>query len=440
VQPDLTRRELDAETRVRLLLDVSRRVHGTLDLDEVLDRLLDVAADVVPFDAGGIFVLRDGLGGGRTNAAGTLIAGFARRGYDVSPRGRDPMLNDGLGITGHAIRTGEITIVPDVRTDPRYVEGRAASRSEIAVPIVRGGRVVGALNLESDRPAAFACADAEALSFLVEAAGIAIEHAMLHERRILSERLEAQMRLAQEVQARLLPAHPPVVAGHEVAGRCIATLRIGGDWYDTIPMADGSLVLVIADVAGKGVAAALVMAAFRALVRGRLEFGGSLAQIVADVNTALPESLAGIVFVTAFLARLDPATGELAYVNAGHNPPFVVRGAREDAIEWLETGGPLLGVLPDVTFEEGRVRLAPGDLAILYTDGVVESADPARSHFGAERLATVAARLAPLRAADIVHGIVRLTREFSGSVEYDDDFTLVALRRDDHPGESPAAL
>jgi len=431
MQPDIDRPRLDDETRVGLLLDVSRSVHGTLDLDEVLERLLCVAGHVVAFDAGGIFVLREGFASAPGVAPGAKIAGFARRGYDGGARARDPVLYGGGGITGHAIQSGEVVRVADVRTDPRYVEGRVRTRSEVAVPISRDGHVIGALNLESDRLDAFDAADAATLGFFAEAAGIAIENAVLHERLLAGERFESQMRLAQEVQARLLPTDPPVVPGYELAGRCIPTLRIGGDYYDAIEGHDGSLTVVVADVAGKGVAAALVMAAFRALLRSRLEAGGSLGAVVADVNRTLPESLAGVVFVTAFVARLDPARGTLAYVNAGHNPPFIVResAGTGEPTEWLERGGPLLGVFPGAHYEEGVTTLAPGDLLLLYTDGVVECGDPARSDFGAERLATVAARLRERTAADVIREIVLLTREFSGAVEYDDDFTIVALRR-----------
>ncbi len=279
------------------------------------------------------------------------------------------------------------------------------------------------VKLESDRLDAFVDADVETLGFFAEAAGIAIENAILHERLLAGERFESQMRLAQEVQSRLLPKEPPVIPGYGLAGRCIPTLRIGGDYYDAIPSSNGRLTLVVADVAGKGVAAALVMAAFRALLRSRLDAGGTLAEVVGAVNRALPESLAGVVFVTAFIARLDPASGTLEYVNAGHNPPFVVR----------EPAGPLLGVFAAAHYEVGVTPLGPGDLLVLYTDGVVECADPARSDFGAERLATVAARLRERSASEVIKDIVRLTREFSGAVEYDDDFTIVALRRDHGP-------
>jgi serine phosphatase RsbU (regulator of sigma subunit) len=433
MQPEIDRRQLTAETKVGLLLEVSGKIRGTLDLDEILDRLLATLCTLVDFDAGGIFVLHSDLVRPRGTTPDQLIAGVARRGYDRNPTGRDPMLHHGAGITGHVIQSGEIHLAPDVRHDPHYVVGREATLSEIAVPIRRYGRTVGALNLESDRLDAFGEREIDVLTFFAEAAGIAIEMAMLHERLVESERLETQMRTAQEVQSRLLPACAPDVPGYELAGLCIPTHRIGGDYFDYLPLADGRLALTVADVAGKGVAAALVMAAFRSLLRSHLQRGEvGLSEVARAVNVHLPESLAGAVFVTAFFGILDPRTGHLTYINCGHNPPFVVRSSalsESHDLAWLDQGGTVLGIFPEADYEVGEVVLEPGDVLALYTDGVVESADQARTHFGAERLADVTARLRHLAPHELVQRLVLLTREFSGALEFDDDFTLVALRR-----------
>ncbi len=449
MHPDTDRRQLTAETKVSLLLDVSGKTRGTLDLDEILDRLLATLCTLVDFDAGGIFVLRSDLVRPRGALPGQMIAGVARRGYDPRPAGRDPMLLHGAGITGHVIRTGQLHVACDVRIDSHYVVGRETTLSEIAVPIQRNGRTVGALNLESDRLSAFAEREVEVLTFFAEAAGIAIEMAMLHERLVESERFETQMRMAQEVQSRLLPAGAPDVPGYEIAGLCIPTLRIGGDYVDYIPLPDGRLALAVADVAGKGIAAALVMSAFRSILRSHMQRGLSLVEVARAVNGHLPESLAGAVFVTAFIGILVPSTGRLTYINCGHNPPFVVRasaagdgagnaggaggvgsaGSTGGAEEWLDRGGTVLGIFPEAEYEVGEIDLEPGDLLTLYTDGVVESADQARTDFGAERLAAVATRLRRLPPPELIQEIVLLTREFSGSIEFDDDFTLVALRR-----------
>ncbi len=426
------RLQLTAETKVALLLDVSQRTRGTLDLDEILERLLSTLATLVDFDAGGMFVLSESMVHPRI-APGQLISGVARRGYDPSPEGRDPMLFRGAGITGHVIRNGEFHLAPDVRLDPHYVVGRATTHSEVAVPIRWNGHAVGAINLESDRLDAFGARELDVLSFFAGVAAIAIEKATLHERLLENERLERQMRLAQEVQARLLPGRAPDVPGWSIAGRCIPTLRIGGDYFDAIALPDGRIGLVVADVAGKGVAAALVMSAFRALVRDHFERGLCLGEIACTLNRRLPDVLAGTVFVTAFLAVLDPSSGALSFINCGHNPPFVVRAGADDTrrMEWLATGGTVLGAFADATFERGETHLAPGDLLLLYTDGVVESGDCARRDFGAERLATVTTRLAQRPPEQLIEEIVLLNRSFSGAVEFDDDFTLLAVRRGD---------
>lgn len=429
-------RELTAETKIRLLFEVSQSIRGTLDLDTILNRLLTTLCGLVDCDACGIFVLSQDMTRSHCVLPGQVIAGVARRGYDEGSAGRDPVLIHGAGITGHAIRSGQVYVAPDVRNDPLYVVGRAATLSEIAVPIQRNGHAMGALNLESDRLDAFGDRELEVLTFFAEIAGIAVERATLHERLLEGERFESQIRIAQEVQSRLLPTKAPDIPGHAVAGLCIPTLRIGGDYYDALELPDGRWALIVADVAGKGIAAALVMSAFRALVRDHLARGLALADVVGAVNRRLPESLAGAVFVTAFFAVLDPATGRLESINAGHNPPFITRagtgGTNGDPgrIEWLDRGGAVLGPFADATYEVGETRLGPGDGLVLYTDGVVESADQARRDFGAERLAAVATRLGHLAPAQLIHEIILLNRKFSGSVEFDDDFTLLVLRRE----------
>jgi sigma-B regulation protein RsbU (phosphoserine phosphatase) len=428
--PRTDRPQLTDELKYRLLLEIAQKIRGTLDLDEILSRLLDSVAALVRFDAAGIYVLRSSLLRARDALPEQVIAGIARRGFDALPPGRDPMLLRGEGITGHVARTGETVLLSDVSADPRYVIGRHSTRSEVAVPLLRDGRAIGALNLESDRPGAFDDADVEVLRFFAEAATIALDKAILHERILEGERVETQLRIAQEVQRRLLPAAAPEVPGHAIAGLCRPTFRIGGDYYDYIALPDGRLALVVADVAGKGIPAALVMSAFRALLRAHAESGRTPLGIAQALNAALPESLAGAAFVTAFVARLDPATGVLEYVNCGHNPPFVVRARGGDEVEWLDRGGLPLGIFPARGYEAGEVRLGPGDVLTLYTDGVVESADQARRDFGAERLATVVGRLRNLPPSELLREIVRLTREFSGAVEFDDDYTLVVLRRE----------
>jgi GAF domain-containing protein len=165
---------LTSDTRYRLLLEVFHSTRGTLDLHEMLDRLLDALQLLVPFDAAGIFVLREEVLPPRAGALGEQIAGVSWRGFTPRSPLTDPMLREGKGIVGHVIRTGEVVCAADVRLDPRYIAGRKATRSEVAVPIQLDGRTIGAFNLESDAPAAFRAKDVEVLSFFAEATAIAV--------------------------------------------------------------------------------------------------------------------------------------------------------------------------------------------------------------------------------------------------------------------------
>ena len=418
---------LTSDARCRLLLDIFHRTRGTLALRETLDRLLDGLTLLIPYDAGGIFVLRDEVSPGRGGPLSEQIAGVSWKGFTPRSPLTDPMLREGKGIVGHVIRSGEVVCSTDVRLDPRYIEARVGTLSEVAVPIQLDGRTIGALNLESDRLSAFHADDVEVLRFFAEATAIAVEKAMLHERLTATGQLERQIQTAQQVQERLLPANLPDVPGLELAGVCLPSTRVGGDYFDCIPLPGGQLGLVVADVSGHGVPAAIIMSAFRALVRTCLRAGQPLDEVAETLNRELPDTTAGNAFVTAVLAMFDPASGRFRYVNCGHHPPLVDRAG--EPARWLGRGGPLLGVLGDARFEIDEIDLAPGDQLVLFTDGIVEARSPAGAWFGAKRLATLVADNRAHGVHDLVQHVVFEARAFAGVHGLEDDVTLVMLRR-----------
>lgn len=423
-----TRSELTIETKYRLLLQISHRIRDTLDLDQILDHMLDAVHSAVDYDAAGVFVLCEDLIPAGQRRPRELIAGVARRGFEPGPPQDDPMLSLGLGIVGDVIRTGLPAVIPDVRLDARYVCGRPGTCSEIAVPIVRNARTIGALNLESDRLDAFDHGDLEILRFFADAVAIVIQRALLHRQLVDRHRLEDQLRLAQEVQNGLLPAHAPHLPGYALAGRCIPTFAIGGDCFDYLPLPDGRLAVMVADVAGKGIPAALVMASFRTLVRSHARSDPRPAPLAEFTNGQLPEHIAGPTFVTAFYGVLDPVTGDFTYVNCGHNPPLLVR--HDGATEHLCCGGLPLGAFADSRYDQDTVRLDPGDVIAIYTDGVVENDDDERGDFGADRLAELVVRHRQGSPQAIVDRVVAETRQYHGISVYPDDFTLLVLKRD----------
>lgn len=416
---------LSPELKYRLLLELSQKISRTLELHGVLRELLHTLASAMAYDAAGVFVLNRSVPLASAGD-GQLIAGMAQVGFET-PRTDDPMLRSGKGIVGHVIRTGEVVNAPDARANPHYVEGRAATRSELACPIVSDAGVIGCLNVESDRPSAFTEADAELLQFFANAAAMSIEKALLHRQVLEKQRLEDQLKVAREVQTGLLPAAPPVVPGWDIAGVNLPTGAIGGDYFDYVPLPAGRLGIVVADVSGKGIPAALIMATFRTALRTELRRQADLRGVAEELNRALLEPRDSSRFVTAVYGVLDPATGTFQYVNCGHNPPLLLR--RSGARQLLPSGGPVLGLFPEERFETGELAIDRGDSLVLYTDGVVEPTDARDLQFGMERLEAVARASFGEPAGRVVDAVVAATRAFTGRDHHEDDFTLVVVRR-----------
>lgn len=428
--PSEKKASLSAQDRYLLLLEIFQQIAGTLELDEILSHLLDAVRKVLDYDAAGIFVLNEQPIIPAPVVEENLIAGAALRGFDDRNAQRDPMFRSGKGIIGHIIRTGASVVVEDVRQNEHYVEGRQATRSEIAVPIVLNKTVIGALNLESDRLGAYTASDLELLHFFANAAGLSIEKAMLHRQLVEKKRLEGELEIARRVQSSLLPVRPPDLPGFETASINIPTYYVGGDYFDFIP-SPGRMGFAIADVSGKGAPAALIMATFRAALRTQLSSDPDAVRAMVAVNRLLMESLSPSEFVTAVYGVLDLESALFLYVNCGHNPPLLL--AADGAIQSLSSGGPALGILEQSTFAAGQARLEPGGVLVLYTDGVIETMDPAEREFGNERFETLLRSCRRLPAQQIVNRVVEATCEFLQGRTYADDFTLVVLKRTGSP-------
>lgn len=245
--------------------------------------------------------------------------------------------------------------------------------------------------------------------------------------RVLRERdaLERELTVAREVQRELLPRKVPAVAGLELAGVCRPAIAVGGDLYDYLQDGDGRLWLAIADVSGKGVPAALLMASLQASMRSRFPTSRDPGSLAAGLNEALCGSSSAARYATAFLATFDPGTRRLSYSNAGHLPAILVRGNHTAR---CEDGGMPIGLFQDATYETAALTLVAGDLLALFTDGVTEAPAPDGEEFGAERLAELlrAERARPLEA--VVDTVLGALLEWSGPVDAHDDVTLVLAR------------
>ena len=238
--------------------------------------------------------------------------------------------------------------------------------------------------------------------------------------------MAAELEQAAEIQRQLLPAEAPAVAGLDLAGYNAACRTVGGDYYDFLAYPDGRIGIVIADVAGKGMPAALVMASLQAKVQALADTPGDTAEMLGRLNRGIAGACPPNRFVTLFFAVLDPRSGELAYSNAGHNPPFMVRPNGEIAL--LEGGGPPLGILAAARYQEERARMAPGDVLLLYSDGVTEAFNPAGEEFD-ERVKEVVVEKRGEPAAAIVKAVHEAVATWTAGQLATDDITVVVARR-----------
>ncbi|MBP1683233.1 MAG: Serine phosphatase RsbU, regulator of sigma subunit [Ignavibacteriaceae bacterium] len=419
--------ELSAEEKYQLLRDISFKIKDTLDLNVILNHLLDSLKSVIDYDAAGIFVLSEAIEHPDYHFPGQKIGGIAKRGYEEHPVEADEMLSKGKGIIGYVINSKESLIIDDVRKDDRYIMGRKNTLSEVAVPIIKNDKAIGALDVESDRLSAFDQHHLEILQFFADASAISLEKAILHHQILEKKKLEEQMQIAKDVQSSLLPAQPPEINGYDIAGICIPTYEIGGDYYDYIKLDANHLAIVIADVSGDGIPAALIMASFRAMLRNQLKINNEPAVIMNELNQQIPEVSRKRDFITAFYGKLNFMEDTFTYTNCGHNPPLLLR-ANGDLI-LLEQGGPSLNIIKDAKFNSDSINLAKGDQIIFYTDGVTETFGNDLKEYGFERLQKVILESQNKSANEIINNIVESTRNFSTINLYRDDFTLVVLKR-----------
>jgi len=351
------------------------------------------------------------------------------------------LLNEGGTLTvAHAIGFDDAPRVTIPAESWLHAAGDAERRallqlhSELALPLSLNQKLVGVMSLgpkRSEEP--FSPSDLRLLGSVAMQTGLALENSRLTTQVGLQiaerEKQRRELEIAREVQERLFPQDYPSVPGLELAGACRPALAIGGDYYDFVPLEDGRLGIAIGDISGKGIPAALLMATLRAFLRGQTIRGrGDLARLMSDLSGLVYESSAPNRYATFFYAEYDPATRRLEYVNAGHNPPMVLRCDAAGEVVRLDTGGPVIGLLPGCDYTQAAVQLAPGDLLVAFTDGVSEAMNAAHEEWGEERLLPVLreARSAPL--PNIIERVMAAADTFVAGAAQHDDMTLVVVR------------
>ena len=316
---------------------------------------------------------------------------------------------------------------------PRVAAEDGSVRSVLCAPLWFSGaaphpeRIAGCVALEGPAdPSPFNEEHLRVVTAVANLAASRLESLRLREENVDKRHLDEDLRGAARIQESLLPEETPALPGWELAGSSRLCSAVGADYYDFSPD-DGGLLLALGDVAGKGLAAALLMASLRAAVRALWREEEPLSRIVARVNDNLRQTVPANRFATLFLARVDTTTGEVLWVNAGHAGPLVVRAG--DGQEILEATGTVLGAFPDVAWGEGRTSLGPGDVLVLLSDGVMEAARVAASELGPERLAAAVRATGGGSASALLAALQSAAEESLGGARRADDHTFVVLRR-----------
>jgi len=410
--------------RLALLFRLSQTFNSSLDLDEVLNRVMDEVIAVTHAERGFV-MLHD--------SKGRLVFRVAR-GMDQSTID-DPQFQISRSVVERVAREGQAVLTSDAQSDERFSMRQSVMdlglRSILCVPLTIRNKTLGGVYVDNRLQAGiFTQSDLDLLSAIASSAAIAIENARLYQMAVEKGRMERELQMAHEIQAGLLPGEMPQVSGWEFVARWQPAREVAGDYYDFIPLdpGGGQLGLVIADVSDKGMPAALFMALTRSVVRASVGHAPSSADGIAHANRLICEDATGGMFVTLFYAQLNPETGDMTYVNAGHNPPLLYR-ADQDLLTELTSTGMALGVMEDTSFEQRTVRLNAGDFVFLYTDGVTEALDSQRREFGEERLQRVILDKRHAPAAEMVAGLEQALREFVGASSPADDITVVAAKR-----------
>ena len=411
-------KEADFEVRTRVLeleslYDLGLSLAGQLDLPALADEVLFRSISLTDARRGSLVLLAEN---------GSPVLSRHIGGEVVPPR----------EVKGWSLPEGEAIVNNAADTLPTAGLRLVSCEKCLAVAISVSGRRLGVLAVadkesRDGRVLDFSATDARLLSLFANQAAAAIETARLHREAIEKERIERELELAAAIQREILPRALPRVEGVELAASNVPTRQVGGDYYDLFPLSGGRLAFLVADVSGKGVPAALLVSTVHSAVHLQIDEAKTVADLVTRIDRHLRRFAATRKFLTLFFGLLEPDTGRFRYVSAGHNPALLVRAG--GALEWLESTGVPVGILPNASWREAETSLASGDLLCVYTDGVTEAVDERDEEFGLDRLAAIVSRGAALPAASLCDQVLSSVADFARGMPQYDDQTLLLVRR-----------
>jgi len=410
------------------IVEATKRLNSTLDLGELIHIILGLATRQTGAARGTVFLVDQ-----EHDEIWSLVGLGLEQHVIRLPADR--------GIAGWVAREGCAVRLDNAYDDPRFepdIDRKLGFKTKqlLCLPIRNEADVIiGVLQL-LNKPESFNEDDEAFLDALSSHVALALEKAQLHRERIEKEKMERDLALAREIQAGFLPEAPPVLPGIEIAVSHRASQMVGGDYYDFLSVnADGkeALLLVVADVEGKGAASALVMANVQATLHALADHVVPLEKLPATINQKILMGARAsrtqgrtTKYLSMFLALVENQGRSIRYVNAGHVPPAVIRA--DGRTEWLETGGMIVGLLPDVEFDCGAVEMGPGDLLVACTDGITEAMDAVGGEFSRARLADLVSNLRARAPEEIMRAVLAEVDEHSRGGSHEDDRVLLVMK------------
>ncbi len=414
--------KLSIEDKLRMLLDITKKISSSINIEEVLNLVMDTLGSLLPYDAAGIYLIDYGDDDGDPYVFKSKVI----RGYEISFGLIEPKLRMGEGLLGRVAQTGRAIISPDVSQDARYFAARKRTRSEMVAPIISNDRVIGAFDLESDHLNAYSEDDLAVLQMLTSQVAIIIEKERLHEQVVEKKRIEAQLEVARQVQLELLPNHDPQFEDFDISAYIFPAEEVSGDYYDWVRIFDDQIGITVADAVGKGIPAALLTAFLRASIRAGVQTGYASHILLSKINNLLWDSVKDNQFVTAIYGILDTTNRTFVFSNAGHNPPLLIKPDGE--YRFVEYGDTPLGMFADARYHQHFIRFEKGQVMVLYTDGITEAANDADEEYGTERFAKRVLECIDLPAKEMIDYVRKGVADFTERKFLDDDGTLFIVK------------
>jgi len=412
--------------RERQIYQITTMVAGNFELQEVLDRLAEAAVKITHTQACSIRLLDDDASDLKMRSTYGLSESYRNKGPVTKD---DPVIKE-------AFRGREV-VLDDMRVDSRVKYQKKTIEegliSQLTVPMIFRGKPIGVVRLYSPKPNRFGD-DARSLARLVATqCAVAITNARLYSRAIEGARISEQMRLGAVVQRRMIPDKAPCVSGLDIAAAYQPCFQVGGDLYDFFMLNEHTIAIGISDVIGKGIPAAIMMSLFKGTIRAYSDGGferHSMEEVITKLNNAACRECREGEFITLFIGAIDTKNKTISYCNCGHEPAFLIRC---NQITELNSGGMVLGIMPDAEYEIGKVEYQQDDIFLMFTDGLIDAMNFDGDIWGKEELLDVLNRCnCQSTASELVRMILQYRRRFVGLAPQIDDTSIVAVRFDEN--------